>query len=341
MDLNSTIGKVDSVLNIPSKIDKAVDTFSGITGAIDKFGVSNLGLGAGNVSYAADVAGGLPWQTAGTPVADLGAGLPGTQVAGGLGEYLGAAGFGWAAGGYLGKLVGGNPTGGSIGGALGGIAGNALIGSSLSTGLGTALGAAGSLLPGVGTVIGTVAGSLIGSAFGGGTPHPWSMFKGGTISADGSIQNSFITNKHIKKDFGQQTQTELQQFLKDQSQKYGITYKDGLAVYGGFRDKKGNVGISSQEDFWNTKMYNNSYIKKNAPNDTYFHEKFDPKDKAAKQAAYQKIFEFAAKASGYNVADLKPVQSNNGNVINQYNTRESPFDKFLANYREKQNANLA
>lgn len=82
----------------------------------------------------------------------------GGGLLGSLGPILGAAGLGFAGGGLLQNLLGGNQLGGGIGGALGAGGGFAL-GAQLGAGLGP-----------IGAIVGGLGGSLLGGLFGNNTP---------------------------------------------------------------------------------------------------------------------------------------------------------------------------
>ncbi len=352
-DAAELAGNANTILNLPSKISNIGKTVSSvgseIGGVLD--GTTSVGdalssvFGSGNAP-AQGFTGFTGIDTSpvsnftsslgdfGTGVSGNSAGSPFLGQTSTLGQALSGAGFGAFAGGYLGKLFGGSAQGGQIGGALGGALGSVALGG-LSTGLGAGLGALGSVVPGVGTVIGTLAGSLLGSAFGGGTPHPWSLYRNATIGKDGTINTPQVTNKHIGKAYGEQTLDSFQKYLQDQSKKYGITYNEGFSTWGGYRDKKGHISLIEDPKYW--EGYKGGPWKK-TDKETKF--TFDANDKKAQQKAYQDAFNFLATKSGYDVANLKPV--NTGPVFGgQQQNTESPFDKFLKEYRAKQNANQA
>lgn len=309
---------------------------SGLNNSINQFGADAFGLSNG-----------LNYTGAIGPVQPGMASLPGVSNFGNtgatLGGTLGAAGLGFTAGGYLAGLVGGNPTGGSIGGAIGGAIGNLALGSSITTGLGTALGAAGSVLPGVGTVLGIAAGSLLGGMFGSKKkPNPAGAIFDAGFSKDGSLSGGYFGGKHTT-DAGMRGYIDdFSSYVKDQSKKYGIEVPETAKSYYGY-DVNSWKEYGGKPGQYRLMTYTGN-INKDATNyeDTYF----DANDSKAKEAAYKKQFDNLVRISGKDPANLTPVAQNNqnasGNVFNVSNTRqESVFDKFLKDYREKQNANLA
>lgn len=337
-DMLSNIDTATSLLNAPSKINEGIDTlgnwFSGTETALGS-GLGGVGSGAsGPASYlpdgfslgTSDVTGTAFGETisSGVKGADAASSLSG--FGGTVGKALGGAGFGLMAGGYLGKLFGGSSQGGQIGGGIGGAVGSLALGG-LSTGLGASLGAVGSIVPGIGTVIGTVAGSLLGSFFGPGKPHPESGYNTAKIDSTGALSGYTLGAKHVDTSTGNNVAGEFSNYLQDQSKKYGVKLKD------------------FNSDFaYSPTQYSNSLISvTDAGKGTGVNQQFDINDEAARNAAYKKMFDYMAKQSGYDPAKLQekaPTSANQVN-INVAPTNTGAFDKFLADYRNKQNVNAA
>ena len=131
-------------------------------GLFDAFSLENIitlgggiggGLGTGarqaGIPLNAASAGGLDQIVATQAVSREPASLL-SQIAGGFGQALGAAGLGFTTGSLISSLGIGNSTGSQIGGAIGGIAGSFIP------------------IPVLGPIIGSIAGSLIGGLFGNG-----------------------------------------------------------------------------------------------------------------------------------------------------------------------------
>jgi len=300
----------------------------GLTNAVDKLGV-DIGFGA---AKGAPVMGGV----GPTNVPQAGSlGLQGT-----LSQTLGGAGLGYLAGGYLGKLVGGNQTGASIGGAAGGALGAAALGSSITTGLGTALGAIGSVLPGVGTVAGIVAGSLLGSMFGKKTKHPGGEISGNTISETGKINISpTFSGKHVSiGDLSPQVD-DFSGFLQGQVKKYGIKPSSDIRINTAFtQDANWQAGARYEPGFQGGQYRLTVYDTKDNPYKAWLYNDTNRKD------AYAEATKYIAQLSGQDFNQLQEAKKTATTLpsINvQPNTAESPFNKFLREYREKQNANLA
>lgn len=338
LDAASSIRKLSNT-DIPGQ-----GMFSGLNNSINQFGADAFGLSNG-LNYTGPIG---PVQ----PGVDALAGISNAGNTGAtLGSTLGAAGFGFAAGGYLSGLLGGNTKNGSIGGAIGGALGNLALGSSITTGLGTALGAAGSVLPGVGTVIGMAAGSLLGGLFGKKKPNPASGF-GSTsgLNPDGSIKDTFFGSKHLDDSTGKAVASDFESFMKNQAKKYGIEYKNITGVYGGtdkyYGDAGGYLGITNDPKVksWYGKGVG---MGPTQSNDNTLIQSFDISNPKEREKAYQEAWRFAVKSSGLNpdtLVEKAPVGSGGvgSNVFNVPSAREeSTFDKFLKDYREKQNANLA
>lgn len=123
---------------------------SGITGAVDAFGVSTGLFGA--PSFGAGSLGGFAGELGGS-FGSFGASGSASGAFGGaaLSSVLGGVGLGFGAGTLTNSLLGGNELGGTIGSGVGATAGATI----------------GSIIPGIGTVIGGLIGGAIGGAGGG------------------------------------------------------------------------------------------------------------------------------------------------------------------------------
>jgi hypothetical protein len=263
----------------------------------------------------------------------IGFGTPGSSVPGALGTTGTLSGVGTAAtiggftGKYIGKFIGGNSAGASTGGAIG-------------AGIGYAVGGP------VGGVVGNVAGSVIGSFFGGGKPHPASAAMSLDIGADGTLNNVGIGSKHAGDEVGKKLSDDLQSYLKSQSKKYGVQYKNITGVRAaydpGFYGTDGVVVVSTDPNF--SKDRGLQGIKQS--NDTTKVFNYSQNDKAARQKAYDDAFKFMVTSSGLDydqvIAAKNTAAAGQQSAFNIRPTNEpSAFQQFLTNYREKQNANLA
>lgn len=307
-------------------------TSFGLNNAINKLGV-DIGFGA---SKGAPVIGGV----GPTNVAQTGTlGLQGT-----LGQTLGGAGLGYLAGGYIGKLVGGNEKNAAIGGAAGGALGAAVLGSSLSTGLGAALGTIGSVIPGVGTVIGAVAGSLLGSMIGKKKKNPAGNVHDVSIGEKGVLSGGSFSGKHTNKETFNPQISDFNKYLQSQVKKYGIKIDPSVKLYLGY-DVNGTSFNSNAQSPYQLRAYKGTARSPEVnsmlvdPSTT-----FNWDEKESRNAAYDKAFKEIAQLSGYDPSKLTPknaASTETAAQIMQPDNQESPFNKFLREYREKQNANLA
>lgn len=280
-----------SAITDASKLSK----LGGLGTSLDVWGAKNLGLGT--VSYSGIGPGSLPWNQPGMATGALNAGEAGTAVSGGLGSILGGAGFGFGAGGLIGKWVGGNPMGSSIGGAIGGALGAA---TGISSGI--AMGATlGSVVPGLGTVIGAIGGSLLGGMFGGGKPHPASGYSGGIIAPDGTFVGGKLGAKHVPTSLASGMRDQFSTYMQNQAEKYGIKYGKSLGVAIGY-DPGMFGGAGSRINIATTgadgKRINKAF-------------NFDMNDPASRKAAYENAFKYTASASGIDPTKLKPSQASN------------------------------
>lgn len=320
-------------------------TSFGLNNAINKLGV-DIGFGA---AKGAPVIGGV----GPTNVAQTGTlGLQGT-----LGQTLGGAGLGYLAGGYIGKLVGGNEKNAAIGGAAGGALGAAVLGSSLSTGLGAALGTIGSVIPGVGTVIGAVAGSLLGSMFGKKKKHASGAVWDSSISETGQVnQGGYFGGKHVSASSFTPTINDFSSYLQKQVKNYGIKPSSDVRVgvgydvsgYSSAERAQGAPGFQSGTDvisvYSRSKVPSESLYARNTIGSDYKMFYYNSNDEKSKKAAYEAAARHVATLSGQDYDALKTAKKSSTTMpaLNvQANASESPFDKFLREYREKQNANLA
>ncbi len=163
----SLLGTLGNLGSLGNSLFGGSSLLGGVSGAIDSFGASYLGLANVNSSFVGPLMAG---QTAGTTLSGL----------------LGGVGVGFGAGTLLNSLLGGNSTNGMIG-----------------SGAGAATGAAiGSIIPGVGTVIGGLVGGLfgggIGGLFGG---KPSDKTQAGTLNlSDMSVTTSGLSGKKFSQE---------------------------------------------------------------------------------------------------------------------------------------------
>lgn len=291
--------------------------FKSVTNSINDFG-SSLGFASqSGAPVSASIAG--PTNAFDTA---------GSLSSSSLSSVIGGAGFGFAAGGFISNLVGGNPLGGSIGGALGGALGATFLGGLTGVEMGATLG---SIVPGIGTVIGAAAGSLLGGLFGGHSkPHPAGGFNNGVLDSTGKISDYNLTGKHEAADFGSTLANPLQSYLQQQAKTYGIKYNDGITV-GSSYDVGGNVGDGNPNNKYG--IYVNTGGKDSNLNDQGA-KGFFYSDAASQQQAYQDAFNYIATNSGYDPSTLKPVNSTAGTDVQIPSTNTpSAWQKFLADYR--------
>lgn len=330
LQLASDLNTVSSVASSANKattgpIGKLQSTVTDITSGIDAIGGE---LGFGNVT-GAPVAGGVG------PTNIPQAGALGTKAS--LSNVLGGAGLGYMAGGYLGKLFGGSTVGGQVGGALGGALGSATLGG-LSTGLGTSLGALGSIVPGVGTVLGAVGGSLIGSFFGKKKPpNPESGFSMGLIDKTGVIKDSTYGAKHVGTDVGQNLESEFSQFLQNQARRYGIDYSGDVRVSAAYSPREKAFGGKNSGIAIFGKDETNPFLRRG---EAQFNT-FNIDDDKSKQQAFEAAWKNIMQRQGVDVSTLQPINNAGQTVFARTQQTESPFEKFLKDYRAKQNANIA
>ena len=294
--------------------------FGGLNKAVDGFGQS---LGFAN-PY-------LQGPTASGAALGSQAGSLGTTAS--LGQALGGAGFGFAAGGFISSLVGGNPMGGSIGGALGGLAGSVFL-SGLTTGIGAELGATlGSVVPGIGTVIGAVAGSLLGGMFGGKKPNPAGVYANVAIGNNGALSGGGLeenNSKHMSGEDFNPYVSDFSTYLQSQSKKYGLTNLSPDLRTNFSYDVNGTI-VEGDSD-------NNSRIAIYNPKtgQSYGSYLFNPNDNGSKQNAYNQAWNSVLQGSGIDPATLSTSGRSNGEstVIPKIDN-PSTWQAFLDKYRSE------
>lgn len=307
-----------SVLNKLTSSDPSVFGSSNgmLTSAVNSIG-EGLGFASG-VPTGAPLAGGI-----GPTNNVFSAGSLGTKAT--LSGTLGAAGLGSFTGKYLGKLFGGSAQGGSVGGGIG-------------AGLGFAVGGP------VGGVIGNVAGSLLGSFFGGKKPNPAGNVHDISIGESGFLSGGNFAGKHTNKDTFNPQMSDFDNYLQSQVQKYGIKIDPSVKLYLGY-DVNGTTFNSSAASPYQLRAYKGTALSPEVnsilvdPSTT-----FDWNNPESRNAAYDRAFREIAQLSGYDPSKLTPkntIPTQAGAQSIQSNNQESPFDKFLREYREKQSANLA
>jgi hypothetical protein len=315
----STAGGSKSSLdigNLTSNLNSAKSLFGGLNSSVDNFGSS---LGFSNPYLQG------PTQSG----AALGASQQaGTFTGASLGQTLGAAGFGYAAGGFMSKLTGGNPVGSSIGGAIGGVAGSIFL-SGLSTGIGAELGATiGSVVPGIGTVIGAAAGSLLGGMFGGGTPHPGAQLGGVGLDSSGNLSGGNFSGKHLNSDFFNPITSDFSDYLQTQKKSYGINSYNGSNLDFGYVGDGNHPGIDATNNAWI------GVSNTNKPED-YQMFAYNPNDDTSRQTAYKNAFNKIATNQGLSLDQLEQAKKDASTVKIPKVDTPSTWQQFLDNYRQQ------
>lgn len=308
---NANAGSSGGINQLASTLGSKVagPALSDVTNSINQFGQNTLGFGAGYGAQAADQGLASTFGTEASQSADLGSFL-GEDTSAATGAYedqaaasslaaegdvgtlgsasslLGAAGGavgGYAIGGEVANLTGGNVQGGQIGGAIGGLGGT-LAGGAVAAEIGLELG---SFAGPVGMVVGAVAGALIGSMFG--SSAPTAVSQGSYTPAQGLSSETSLTRGGASAANGTGAIGGFDSSLQRASTTLGFKIDPSIAVSAGTNtkhnpdpSKPGYIGASDGKSSYDLSL---NY--------------FTPGDQASMQNAYYDTIQSIAQASGY------------------------------------------